>query len=154
MVRLILGMVLLVAFGVFATLNFPYRTGVNLFGYRVEDTSVLLVMVISFAVGVVVALLACLSNYVSARSREHLKERRLLTREREAQLKARERDLEKLVDDRARRPAQQVAAELEVIPAQGAPRVPLLKRLWARVRGRQNVRDRGGRQPPQEQSRE
>ena len=129
MIRLIASMLLLVAFGVFAALNVANRAAVNVFGYRVDDTSVVLVIVLSFAVGSVTALIACLSNRVISKSREQLKERRILAREREQQLRERRRDLDRMVDSHAKREAQTVSAEL--VPAK--PRRRLLGDLRSRL---------------------
>ena len=53
MIRLIVSIVLLVLLAVFISFNAQYKTDMNLFGYKMEDISVVSVVLLTLAAGVI-----------------------------------------------------------------------------------------------------
>ena len=107
MIRLIINIVLLVILAVFIALNGTFRTDVNIFGWKLEDISVVAVMIISLAVGVIYSFSFYLSNYFAKLSKQKLKEKSRSTKVKEKELKEREENLEFIEEE----PAPMLEAE-------------------------------------------
>ena len=98
MVRLILNIVILIVLAVFVALNMPFKTGLNLFGWRLEEVSVVAVNLVSLVVGVLYSFGFYIVNYMTRVRRSRLKEKSRVTQKKEKELKAKEKDLEKMED--------------------------------------------------------
>lgn len=101
MIRLIVNIVLLVVLAVFIALNGTFRTDVNIFGWKLVDVSVVAVMIISLAVGVIYSFFFYLSNYLTKISKQKLKEKSRFTKVKEKELKEREDNLEFIEEEPA-----------------------------------------------------
>jgi TRAP-type C4-dicarboxylate transport system permease small subunit len=116
MVRLILNIVLLVILVVFVALNMQYRTAVNIFGLALEEVSVVAVVLVSLAVGIVYSFITYLLNYFSRLRRERLKKNRELTKQKEQELKERERSMVSAERKRTSSPVEESSTEHEQAP--------------------------------------
>jgi uncharacterized integral membrane protein len=75
MVRLIINIVFLIILAVFIALNAPYKTSVNIFGFKVEDVSVVAVIIVTLVIGVVYSFFFYASNYLVKMRKQKLKHR-------------------------------------------------------------------------------
>ena len=98
MVRLIINILILIVLAVFVALNMPYKTGLNIFGWQLEEVSVVAVVLVSLVAGVLYSFGFYVMNYMTKVKRSKLKEKSKTTREKEKELKAKEKDLEKIED--------------------------------------------------------
>lgn len=117
MARFIVHVIFLVVLAVLIVLNISYRTGVNVFGYEIENASVVVVMLLSFVSGALYALYAFFTYSISRRRRVKQKGRTLLNTQREQMLSEREND-PTLMDRtrKARKKGSRVSDEGEDVP--------------------------------------
>lgn len=128
MVRLIVHILLLVVLAVFIGYNIPYRTTVNLFGMKVEEVSVIVVILLSIVAGVVYSFLTYFLHYLARLRRGRQKERAFQTKQKERELRERERDIDQIQRQRdtAARPGEPGAgpADIPVPPDEEKGRKP------------------------------
>ena len=104
MVRIIINIVLLVILAIFVALNMPYKTGVNIFGWKLEEISVVAVMIISLVVGVLYSFSFYVTSYLSKASKKKIKLKSQITKEKEKELLEREKNVEVMTDEVAPQP--------------------------------------------------
>ena len=92
MVRLIINIVFLVILAVFIALNAPYKTSVNIFGFKVEDVSVVAVIIVTLVIGVVYSFFFYASNYLVKMRKQKLKARDQSSKELARELQGKEED--------------------------------------------------------------
>ncbi len=98
MVRLIVGVVILAVLAVLFALNAGNQTKLNLFGYRIEEVSVVIVAVASFIIGVLYSFIIYFLRLIDRRRRTSLKNRDQQVRSREQALKEEQKRLETLAE--------------------------------------------------------
>jgi len=64
MVKLIVGVVVLVALGVLIILNVNYKSPLNLFGAQLSNVSVVVIAIVSFLLGIIYSLLVSVVNRI------------------------------------------------------------------------------------------
>jgi uncharacterized integral membrane protein len=121
-VRLIVTLILLVILAVFIGLNIPYRTTVDIFGWRLEDAPSIIVIFASLALGIVLSLAVYVSANLAKRRTKSLRARVTAAQERELELAKREKAADQGADARTERPALPAEAEPDVgVPSPEAP---------------------------------
>jgi uncharacterized integral membrane protein len=100
MANLVVHVLFLIVLAVLIGLNVSHQTTINLFGTELQNISVIVVILLSFVIGVLYALLAVAANSVIRRRRGKQQDRAMQNREREKKLNEREKDLEDI--DRVR----------------------------------------------------
>ena len=100
-VRLIVGVLILVALGVLFAMNGGNENTavVNLFGYRMENVPVIAVAIAGFVLGVLYTLVLYFMRFLNRRRRASMQDRDRAVRERERTLQDREKRLETLSED-------------------------------------------------------
>lgn len=93
MVRLIINIVFLIILAVFIALNAPYKTSVNIFGFKVEDVSVVAVIIVTLVIGVVYSFFFYASNYLVKMRKQKLKARDQSSKQMAKELQGKEEDL-------------------------------------------------------------
>ena len=106
MVKLIFNIIFLVILAVFVALNMAFKTDINLFSVELNEVSVVAVVLLSFVVGVLYSFLFYVTSFLSKMRKERIKERSVSTKKKEQELKSREKNIEKTVNEK-------VAAEKE-----------------------------------------
>jgi uncharacterized integral membrane protein len=94
--RIILSIVLLVILAVVVALNATYTTGFNLFGYKIEEVSIVAVGLSAFVLGVIYSFLLYSLSYLEKRRRARLKDKQKAVRQKETQLGHREEAIEEM----------------------------------------------------------
>ncbi len=97
MVRLIISIVFFLILAVFIALNAQHTTDINFFGYQLEDISVVAVIIITMAVGVLYSFGLYLSSYLARKKQRKIK---------------REKDIRKHAAEQAKAAKKQETAEL------------------------------------------
>lgn len=100
MIRLIFNVVFLIVIAIFIALNLPFVTTINLFGRVYEEVSVIVVIILSLVLGVVYSLVFNLVSHIATIDRERLKERAIVSRQREKELETREKYIQQVVEGR------------------------------------------------------
>jgi uncharacterized integral membrane protein len=98
-VRLIVGVLILVVLAVLFAMNAGNRTDLNLFGYRIEQVSVVIVAVASFILGVLYSFIVYFLRFIDRRRRAAMKSRDEQVRTRERAVKDQEKRLETLEEN-------------------------------------------------------
>ncbi len=98
MVRLILSIVFLVIIAVFILLNIDYKTSINLFGAKFEQVPIVLVVLITFVVGILYSFIYYVMSYFTKLSRTRLSVQSRLNKDKEKQLRQREKKLDTIVE--------------------------------------------------------
>ena len=97
MTRLVVHVLFLVVLAVLIGLNASYQTTLNLFGARFQNVSVVVVILLSVAIGVLYALFAFVTNSVVRRRRgKQQQQQTIRSQQREKRLDERERDLQEI----------------------------------------------------------
>lgn len=96
MTRLVVHVLFLVVLAVLIGLNASYQTTLNLFGARFQNVSVVVVILLSVAIGVLYALFAFVTNSVARRRRGRQQQQTIQSQQREKRLDERERDLQEV----------------------------------------------------------
>jgi len=125
MVRLIVNIVFLVILAVFIALNAPYKTSVNIFGFRIEEVSVVAVIIVTLVIGVVYSFFFYASNYLLRAKKQKLKQKAQDTRQKAKQLEEKEQDIQSVALERADRDASEPAVSKparSVATRSGTPR--------------------------------
>jgi uncharacterized integral membrane protein len=94
MARLIVTLGLLVILVVFIGLNLPYRTTVDLLGWRLPEVPSITVIMVSFIAGILLSLGFHFLGLLTKRNRLKLQERMNAARKKEEELAAREKALQ------------------------------------------------------------
>ena len=95
MTRLIISIVFFLVLAVFIALNAPFTTSVNLFGYRMDEVSIVAVIIVTMAVGVLYSFTLYFSNYLAKSRTERLKRKKEKNKLRAEELKTQETELKK-----------------------------------------------------------
>ena len=101
MTRLVVHVLFLIVLAVLIGLNVSYQTTLNLFGAKLQNVSVIVVILLSVVIGVLYALFAFVTNSVVRRRRGKQQDRTMQNRQREKRLDEREKDLDDI--DQVRR---------------------------------------------------
>ena len=94
MIRIVINIILLAVVAVFVALNMPYHTGVNLFGWQVEEISTVSVVLVSLVVGVLYSFSLYLAAYFGRRKKARMKLKSSEVRSKEKGITRREKNLE------------------------------------------------------------
>jgi uncharacterized integral membrane protein len=129
-VRLIVTLILLVILAVFIGLNIPYRTTVDIFGWRLEDAPSIIVIFASLALGIVLSLAVYVSANLAKRRTKSLRARVTAAQERELELAKREKAADQGADAGTERPALPAEAGVP------SPETPPPKRAAGGLRAR------------------
>ncbi len=97
MVRLIFNIIFLVILAVFVALNMSYKTDINLFSLKMEEVSVVAVVLLSLVTGVLYSFLFYITNYFGKLRKEKIHKRADSAKKKEQELKDREKNIDKTV---------------------------------------------------------
>ena len=120
MARLIAILVLLVILAILIALNLPYRTTVDIFGWRLEDAPSIIVIIASVALGIVVSIAVYVVSHLGKRRKHKLKTRTAVAEERVRELGEGEKTQGRIDEPGAAKP--RVSAEAGPEPAAAADR--------------------------------
>ena len=98
MVRLIVSIVLLIILSVFVVLNADFKTGINLFGYKIESIATIAVVLMGMVAGVIYSFGLYMMNYMVKSRRIKLRNKSQASQVKEKELKQKEKDLDKIED--------------------------------------------------------
>jgi uncharacterized integral membrane protein len=94
MVRIIVSVVLLVLLAILVALNVGFTTTVSLFGFRLENVSIVSVGILCFALGVLYSVFLYFGRYLHGRARDKLARKDRQIAEREKELSVRQTEAE------------------------------------------------------------
>jgi len=97
MVRLIFNILFLVILAVFVALNMSYKTDINLFTLKMEEVSVVAVVLLSLVAGVLYSFLFYITNYFGKLRKEKIHKRADSAKKKEQELKNREKNIDETV---------------------------------------------------------
>ena len=132
MIRLIFNVIFLIVIAIFIAWNIPYATTINLFGRVLEEVSIIVVIILSLVAGVLYSLIFYLISHVSSIDRERLRERLVITKQKEKDLDNREKYIQHVIENRKTPPQsqnEQVPEALKLIES-NIP-VPVKKRRFS-----------------------
>jgi uncharacterized integral membrane protein len=95
MIRLVVSIVLMVILAVFIALNMPYQTTINLFGYILEQISVVAVVILAMVAGIIYSFGLYLTNYFAKRRKAKVKLKTDNLKQKEKEFKIEERKVTK-----------------------------------------------------------
>ena len=102
MARLIVSIVFFIILAVFVALNVGFDTSINLFGFKVEEISVVAVILGAMAVGILYSFSLYLSSYLARQRATKVKKVRDQTKVKEKELETKEKSLRASVEQKAR----------------------------------------------------
>lgn len=105
MTSLVVHVLFLIVLAVLIGFNVSYQTTINLFGAKLENVSVIVVILLSVVIGVLYALFAFATSSVIRRRRRKQQDQTMQNRQREKKLEEREKDLDDM--DQVRRARRQ-----------------------------------------------
>jgi len=100
MVRLIFNIIFLIILAVFIALNMSYKTDINLFTMKMEEISVVAVVLLSIVAGVLYSFLFYMTSYFGKLRKEKMHKRFDSAKKKEKELKDREKSIDQTVQQK------------------------------------------------------
>jgi uncharacterized integral membrane protein len=96
MVRIVLSIILIVLLIVFVSMNVKFITTINLFGKTAEQVHTVVVVLLSFALGIVFSFILYFMSYLTRRRKAHLSARERTASMQRQELAKREEEIERM----------------------------------------------------------
>ncbi|MBN2050577.1 MAG: DUF1049 domain-containing protein [Spirochaetales bacterium] len=100
MVRLIFNILFLIILAVFVAMNMSYKTDINLFTVKIEQVSVVAVVLLSIVAGVLYSFLFYLASYFGKIRKDRIQKKAAGAKQKEQELKDREKNIQKTVQEK------------------------------------------------------
>lgn len=100
MIRLIFNIIFLIILAVFVAMNMSYETSINLFTLKMENVSVVAVVLLSIVAGVLYSFLFYVTSYLGRLRKERIHKKADTAKKKEQELKNREKSLDETVQQR------------------------------------------------------
>ena len=127
MVRLIVNIIFFLILASFIAINAQYTTSVNLYGYKLEDISLISVIIVALAAGILYSFSFYLVNYLIKQKSKKMKKMKNQNQEKEIELKQKEMlitDTAKPADSPPKKSRKKGKVDSKKEPEQKPPDVP------------------------------